>query len=134
MLRPTSELTRRRPSPDQGTDTHLHSEVYLGRVAWSLRDKGHKNNPQLRMSLCVSRTSSETWKTLEEDLNQRFLALRSPPVRSHCATSLTSQSHVGLTQGSASSVEETNNPISFLLLLLFLPPHPQHSPHPLWIP
>lgn len=60
----------------------------------------------------MSGFSSDAWKAQEEDLNQRFLALRS-----HCATDLMAQSHVGLTQGSAWSVEETINPILVLLLL-----------------
>lgn len=55
-------------------------------------------------------------KAPEEDLNQRFLALRSPTVRSHCATNLTAQSHMGLKHSSAWSVEETINPSSPLLL------------------
>lgn len=58
------------------------------------------------MSLRTSRASSETW---EEDLNQRLLALRSPPVTSHCAAS------VNVTRAAEPRLlprvfEETNDP------------------------
>lgn len=84
---------------------------------WALGKLGGANC-EFRTSLLMFGSSSETRKALEEDLNQRFLALRSPIVRSHCATNLMAQSHAGLTRGSAWSVEETINPIFLLLLLL----------------
>lgn len=114
-ISPKTELAYMGPSPNQGTDGPI-CRWALGKLggAGMRRVPEQTANPELD-SPCL-RSSSEIWKGLEEDLNQRFLALRSPTVRSHCATNLMAQSHMGLIQGSAWSVEENINPI-FLILL-----------------
>lgn len=96
----------------RGTDT-LVCRCALGKLGGACLRRAPE---QTRISNVTPHVRNLQWnmKALEEDLNQRFLALRSPTVRSHCATNPTAQSHVGLTQGSAWSVEEMINNI-FLL-------------------
>lgn len=91
------------------------------------RGQGQTHNK--RMSLRTSRASSETW---EEDLNQRFLALRSPPVRSHCAASVTVTRAADL-RLLPQVFEETNAPVSSVPAL-HRSTCPQPLPHQLWIP
>lgn len=112
-LRPKAELTCEEAQTPSFVGVLWASWV---EPAWG----GHQNELKFRMSLLMSGASSETWKALEEDLNQRFLAFRSPTVRSHCATNPTAQSHVGLTQGSAWSVGAMINN-TFLLPLWDFP-------------
>lgn len=67
----------------------------FGQARWSSHEEGTRTNCQPRTSVLMSGSSSEIWKGLEEDLNQRFFALRSSPVRSHCATNGMAQSQHG---------------------------------------
>lgn len=132
-LREDWKRWRPKQNSHAGGSAPTHSKVCCGQVRRSPVRVGQENKLQSRMSLLMSGNSSETWKASEEDLNQKFHALRSPTVRSHCATNRMAQSHVRLTQGSAWSVEET--PLNSIFLLLSCntsPPVNSGTPEQYW--